>query len=75
MNIATVSPHVRITKHVNNESPINVKKSRTHKEIFNNLLDKLSIHYDIDMHKLVKLCQQFRERIISSPFMPPIRLG
>ena len=34
---------------------INLQKARTHKEVFSKLLDKLSIHYDVDMHKLVKL--------------------
>jgi len=34
---------------------MNTKKASTHKEVFSKLLDKLSVHYDIDMHKLVTL--------------------
>jgi len=57
MNAATVHSPVRILKQVNDEKThsMNVKKARTHKEIFNKLLDKLSVHYDVDMHRLVKL--------------------
>ena len=29
------------------------KKPHTHKEVFGKLLDKLSVHYGVDMHKLV----------------------
>ena len=31
------------------------KQPRTHKEVFGKLLDKLSVHYDVNMHKLVTL--------------------
>jgi len=34
---------------------INAEKVSTHKEVFGKLLDKLSVHYGVDMHKLVTL--------------------
>ena len=57
MNAVKVHSNVRIAKQVNDEKTysINVKKTYTHKEVFNKLLDKLSVHYDVNMHKLVKL--------------------
>ena len=58
MNTATAFSHVRIAEHVVNKEKkhsINVRRACTHKEVFGKLLDKLSVHYGVDMHKLVKL--------------------
>ena len=57
MNAAIAHQHVHIAEQINNEKAhyANVRKAPTHKKVFGKLLDKLSIHYDIDMHKLVRL--------------------
>ena len=57
MNTAVAHQHIRIAKQINNEKThyTNVKKARTHKEVFGKLLDKLSVHYSTDMRELVRL--------------------
>jgi len=57
MNTAAIHSPVHSPERVNNGKihSENVKKAHTHKEVFDKLLDRLSVHYDVDMHKLVKL--------------------
>lgn len=43
------------TVHIEYPLPEGTENAPTHKEVFSKLIDKLSEHYDTDMHKIVKL--------------------
>ena len=53
MNTAALIHSACHMAELENTPPVNVNKARTHKEVFAGLLDKLSVHYGADMHKLV----------------------
>jgi len=54
MNTATLTatyPPVIVeldNKPIEKTHSVNIEKARTHKEVFNNLLDKLSVHHSVD---------------------------